>query len=182
MARIKGHNIRPFLKYYEPVSYNRDELFKDHLRSKRATNQEQIPIQLQIFGYNRKYELSLRRDKSVFTDDFKVLSDDTFVPMDISFVYSGKLKASELEWPDKALIPVFWRGLADHVKDALATRKIPATLEEPIAVSTRIDFRFNERRLERAQCRQRLRLAPSFAIPLESLVQASEPHEAMEVS
>ncbi|CAJ0937365.1 unnamed protein product [Ranitomeya imitator] len=92
MARIKGHNIRPFLKYYEPVSYNRDELFKDHLRSKRATNQEQIPIQLQIFGYNRKYELSLRRDKSVFTDDFKVLSDDTFVPMDISFVYSGKLK------------------------------------------------------------------------------------------
>ncbi|XP_069596718.1 disintegrin and metalloproteinase domain-containing protein 10-like isoform X1 [Ranitomeya imitator] len=107
---IKGHNIRPFLKYYEPVSYNRDELFKDHLRSKRATNQEQIPIQLQIFGYNRKYELSLRRDKSVFTDDFKVLSDDTFVPMDISFVYSGKLKDENDSFCHGSVIDGYFHG------------------------------------------------------------------------
>ncbi|CAJ0928188.1 unnamed protein product [Ranitomeya imitator] len=90
--------------------------------------------------------------------------------------------ASELEWSDKALIPIFWRGLADHIKDALATREIPATLEELITVSTRIDLRFNERRLERAQCRQRFRLAPTFAKPLESPVQASESHEALEVT
>ncbi|CAJ0945012.1 unnamed protein product [Ranitomeya imitator] len=90
--------------------------------------------------------------------------------------------ASELEWSDKTLIPVFWRGLADHVKDALATREIPATLEELIAISTRIDLRFHERRLERAQCRQRFRLAPTFAKPLESPIQASESHEALEVT
>ncbi|CAJ0937392.1 unnamed protein product [Ranitomeya imitator] len=98
------------------------------------------------------------------------------------FAVHFRTLASELEWPDKTLIPVFWRGLADHVKDALATREIPATLEELIAVSTRIDLRFNERRLERAQCRQRFRLAPTFAKPLESPVQASESHEALEVT
>ncbi|XP_069610819.1 zinc finger protein 721-like [Ranitomeya imitator] len=90
--------------------------------------------------------------------------------------------SSELEWPDKALIPVFWRGLADHGKYALATREIPATLEELIAISTCINLCFNERRLERAQCRQRFRLAPTFTKPLESLVQAAKSHGPMEVS
>ncbi|CAJ0967372.1 unnamed protein product [Ranitomeya imitator] len=55
--------------------------------------------------------------------------------------------ASELGWLDKALIVEFWRGLADDVKNALATREIPATLEELIAVSTRIDLRFNKQRV-----------------------------------
>ncbi|KAM3939980.1 disintegrin and metalloproteinase domain-containing protein 10-like [Leptodactylus fuscus] len=87
-----GYKIRPFLKYYETVLYNKDKLFKDHLRSKRATNQEESPIQLDICGYNRKFELILWRDRSVFTDDFKVISDDVSVPMDITFVYSGILK------------------------------------------------------------------------------------------
>ncbi|CAJ0959965.1 unnamed protein product [Ranitomeya imitator] len=93
------------------------------------------------------------------------------------FAVHFRTLASELEWSDKALIPIFWRGLADHVKDALATREIPATLEELITLSTRIDLRFHERRLERAQCRQRFRLAPTFAKPLESPDQAPEPHE-----
>ncbi|XP_066460664.1 disintegrin and metalloproteinase domain-containing protein 10-like isoform X2 [Eleutherodactylus coqui] len=92
LIECSGDKIRPFLKYYETVAYNRDELYKDHLRSKRATLQEQRPIQLAIFGYNRTFELMLSRDRSVFTDDFKVISDDATVPMDLSFVYSGKLK------------------------------------------------------------------------------------------
>ncbi|KAG8594357.1 hypothetical protein GDO81_001161 [Engystomops pustulosus] len=87
-----GDKIRPFLTYYETVSYNRDQLFKDHQRSKRATNQVQSTVQIEIFGYNRNFELMLRRDRSVFTDDFKVMSDDTSIPIDISFVYSGILK------------------------------------------------------------------------------------------
>ncbi|CAJ0945806.1 unnamed protein product [Ranitomeya imitator] len=98
------------------------------------------------------------------------------------FAVQFRTLASELNWSDKALIPIFWRGLADHVKDALATREVPATLEELITVSTRIDLRFNERRLERAQCRQRFRLAPTFAKPLESPVLVPESHEAREVS
>ncbi|KAM4052680.1 disintegrin and metalloproteinase domain-containing protein 10-like isoform 2-T2 [Anomaloglossus baeobatrachus] len=105
-----GDIIRPFLKYYETISYNRDELFKDHLRLKRDTNQQLIPIQLQIFGYNRKYELILRRDKSVFTDDFKVLSDDTYIPMDISFVYSGKLKDEKDSFCHGSVINGYFHG------------------------------------------------------------------------
>ncbi|CAJ0919541.1 unnamed protein product [Ranitomeya imitator] len=98
------------------------------------------------------------------------------------FAVHFRILASELEWSDKALIPLFWRGLADNVKDALATREIPATLEELMAVSTHIDLRFNQRRLERAQCRQRFWLAPTFAKPLEFPVLVPESHEAMEVS
>ncbi|KAG9461039.1 hypothetical protein GDO78_018355 [Eleutherodactylus coqui] len=94
-SECSGDKIRPFLKYYETVAYNREELYKDHLRSKRATLQEQRPIQLAIFGYNRTFELMLSRDRSVFTDDFKVISDDATVPMDLSFVYSGKLKGKK---------------------------------------------------------------------------------------
>ncbi|CAJ0952770.1 unnamed protein product [Ranitomeya imitator] len=92
------------------------------------------------------------------------------------FAVQFRTLGSELKWPDKVLIPVFWKGLADHVKNALATREIPATLEQLISISTRIDLRFNERRLEWTQCRQRFRLAPTFSSPLESPVQASDSH------
>ncbi|XP_040273598.1 disintegrin and metalloproteinase domain-containing protein 10-like [Bufo bufo] len=105
-----GNKVRPFLKYYETASYNRDDIFKDHLRSKRATNQEQNPMQLEISGYNRKFEMMLGRDRSVFTDDFKVISDDTSIPMDISFLYSGKLKDEEDSLCHGSVIDGYFHG------------------------------------------------------------------------
>ncbi|XP_056429114.1 disintegrin and metalloproteinase domain-containing protein 10-like [Hyla sarda] len=105
-----GDKIRPFLKYYETVSYNKDELYKNHLRAKRATDLEQSPIEVEIFGYNRKFELMLRRDKSVFTDDFKVTSDKESLPMDISFVYSGKLKDEDDSFCHGSVIDGYFHG------------------------------------------------------------------------
>ncbi|KAG8594355.1 hypothetical protein GDO81_001161 [Engystomops pustulosus] len=105
-----GDKIRPFLTYYETVSYNRDQLFKDHQRSKRATNQVQSTVQIEIFGYNRNFELMLRRDRSVFTDDFKVMSDDTSIPIDISFVYSGILKDEGESFCHGSVIDGYFHG------------------------------------------------------------------------
>ncbi|XP_063770792.1 disintegrin and metalloproteinase domain-containing protein 10-like [Pseudophryne corroboree] len=83
---------RPFLKYYETLSYDRDRLLQHHQRSKRATNEEERIIYLELFAYNRKFELMLRRDKNVFAADFEVISENGPLPMDISFLYTGKLR------------------------------------------------------------------------------------------
>ncbi|XP_075060830.1 disintegrin and metalloproteinase domain-containing protein 10-like isoform X2 [Mixophyes fleayi] len=86
------HKTRPFLKYYESLSYDRDALLHHHQRSKRAATEEESLIPLDLFAYKRKFELMLRRDGSVFASDFEVISDNRSVPTDISFLYTGKLK------------------------------------------------------------------------------------------
>ncbi|CAJ0940522.1 unnamed protein product [Ranitomeya imitator] len=60
---------------------------------------------------------------------FSLLSMPRGSPMVSQFAVKFRTLASELELPEQVLILVFWKGLADHVKDALATREIPATLE-----------------------------------------------------
>ncbi|XP_073425377.1 uncharacterized protein [Dendrobates tinctorius] len=90
--------------------------------------------------------------------------------------------ASELEWSDKAPIPVFWRGLAEHVKDALSTKEGPASLEELIAISTRIDLRFSEHVRERAQSKRKVTPTPNFFEPLELPEPEVPPPEPIEVS
>ncbi|KAM4807848.1 disintegrin and metalloproteinase domain-containing protein 10-like [Rhinophrynus dorsalis] len=84
--------IRPFLKYYEHLSYDNVALHQNHQRAKRATKEYEKTVPLKIFAYKRNFELMLRRDRSVFASDFEVLSNDKSLPMDISFVYSGALK------------------------------------------------------------------------------------------
>ncbi|KAM4709405.1 disintegrin and metalloproteinase domain-containing protein 10-like [Discoglossus pictus] len=84
--------IRPFLKYCELLAYDNEALHHNHQRAKRATEEEEMMIYLELFAYNRKFDLMLKPDTSIFADDFEVVSNDTTVLMDISFIYSGKLR------------------------------------------------------------------------------------------
>ncbi|XP_063313372.1 disintegrin and metalloproteinase domain-containing protein 10-like [Pelobates fuscus] len=83
---------RPFLKYYETISYDNNALHQHHQRLKRATNEEERLIPLELFAYQRKFELILRRDAGIFADDFEVVSGTRSVPTDISFIYNGELR------------------------------------------------------------------------------------------
>lgn len=91
--------------------------------------------------------------------------------------------ASELAWNNEALVATFWEGLAGRIKDELAGRDLPTTLDDLISLATRIDIRFAERQRESQRSRlterpRRVpRLAPTFQKPLlpSSSVSQEEP-------
>ncbi|XP_072263072.1 disintegrin and metalloproteinase domain-containing protein 10-like [Pyxicephalus adspersus] len=88
---IASDSSRPFLKHYETLSYDRTKLLQSHQRSKRASNEEKT-LTLHLAAYSRKFALILKRDTSAFADDFTVMSHDQPLPVDISFLYTGKLR------------------------------------------------------------------------------------------
>jgi len=57
--------------------------------------------------------------------------------------------ASLLAWPDPPLIPIYYQGLKDEVKDELVRVDRPEILQDFITLTLRIDQRLQERRLER---------------------------------
>ncbi|KAM8961154.1 disintegrin and metalloproteinase domain-containing protein 10-like [Pelodytes ibericus] len=88
---INFEKKRSFLKYYETLAYDSDALLQNHQRSKRATSEEEALIPLELSAYKRKFALMLKRDANAFADDFDLVSNARSIPMDVSFIYSGKL-------------------------------------------------------------------------------------------
>ena len=60
-----------------------------------------------------------------------------------------RLAAAESGWNDQSLRSTFRRGLSEGVKDQLATREEPPSLDELIALAIRIDGRIRKRRRKR---------------------------------
>lgn len=55
------------------------------------------------------------------------------------------------DWNMKAVIDAFYHSLADYIKDELVSYDLPSTLDEAIALVTRIDRRIQTRRRERGR-------------------------------
>lgn len=70
-------------------------------------------------------------------------------------------------WNDDSLQGAFYAGLHDDIKDELATREETSTLDQTIALATRIDNRIRERRRERHQRTEgpRVPIATRGALP-----------------
>ncbi|KAI5086034.1 nephrocystin-4-like, partial [Silurus meridionalis] len=71
--------------------------------------------------------------------------------------------ATDSGWNPTALYDAFYRGLATEVKDELAARELPSSLDGLIALATRIDRRLQERRVEHTHRRSdRHRSPPQY--------------------
>ena len=93
-----------------------------------------------------------------------------------------RTRASQCDWQPSALCDVFLHGLAPYMKDELAVRETPPTLDKVIELATRIDVRIRERRRERL-CEGRVQ-SPTFR-PREFQAPAEATHpdetEAMQL-
>ena len=87
-----------------------------------------------------------------------------------------RTRASQCDWHPSGLCDVFRHGLAPYMKDELAIRKTPPTLDRVIELATHIDVRIRERWRERL-CEGRVQ-SPTFR-PREfrALAEASHPDE-----
>ncbi|XP_038627698.1 disintegrin and metalloproteinase domain-containing protein 10-like [Tachyglossus aculeatus] len=88
--------FRPFVRHYEPVTYDPAALEKAVHRARRAADGDEEPIQLEFPAYQRVFRLSLRRNREALSDDFELISMGTTEPFDASFLYSGELRDREL--------------------------------------------------------------------------------------
>ncbi|XP_075200044.1 extracellular calcium-sensing receptor-like [Anomaloglossus baeobatrachus] len=70
--------------------------------------------------------------------------------------------SSKLGWNNEALVATFWEGLSGRIKEELAGRDIPSSLEDLISLATRIDLRLLEHTREVTQERRTSRLAATF--------------------
>ncbi|XP_068122145.1 disintegrin and metalloproteinase domain-containing protein 10-like [Hyperolius riggenbachi] len=100
---------RPFLKYYESLSYNKSELLLSHQRWRREAEEDRV-ITLDLIAYNRNFSLMLERDRSTFVEDFMVVSDDKPVATDLSFIYKGRLADDEDSFCHGSIINGYFHG------------------------------------------------------------------------
>ncbi|XP_075719847.1 protein unc-93 homolog A-like [Rhinoderma darwinii] len=74
--------------------------------------------------------------------------------------------AAELIWNNEALVATFWQFLFSNIKDELAARDLPSTLNKLILLATRSDMRIQEWSQEIHRVRRLPRLAPTLQQPL----------------
>ncbi|KAM4629073.1 disintegrin and metalloproteinase domain-containing protein 10 [Polymixia lowei] len=84
--------ISPYIRHYEGLSYNREDLHRSHQRARRSTQSQGHTLQLDFTAFHRTFRLHLRRDTTGFSEDFQVVGENGPTATDLSHVYSGTLE------------------------------------------------------------------------------------------
>ncbi|XP_035509546.1 disintegrin and metalloproteinase domain-containing protein 10 [Morone saxatilis] len=94
MINIEGavSGISPYIKHYERLSYDREDLHRKHLRARRATRPQEYTLQLDFTAFHRTFRLHLKRNAAVFSENFTVVSENGSMSADLSHIYSGILE------------------------------------------------------------------------------------------
>ncbi|KAM3876048.1 disintegrin and metalloproteinase domain-containing protein 10 [Diretmus argenteus] len=84
--------ISPYIRHYEGLSYDREDLHRRHLRARRATQPQDHMLQLDFTAFHRTFRLRLRRNAAEFSENFKLVSENIPTAADLSHLYSGTLE------------------------------------------------------------------------------------------
>ncbi|KAL4658865.1 disintegrin and metalloproteinase domain-containing protein 10-like [Arapaima gigas] len=87
--------ISPFIRHFEELSYDREEVHRQHERSRRETHPQSHVLKLDFKAFYRTFHLRLKRDTTGFSDTFKVHIKNTSRAGDLSHIYSGHLEGEE---------------------------------------------------------------------------------------
>ncbi|XP_028260494.1 disintegrin and metalloproteinase domain-containing protein 10 isoform X2 [Parambassis ranga] len=83
--------ISPYIKHYECLSYDRENLHRKHLRARRATQPQDHTLHLDFTAFHRTFHLLLRQNTEVFSENLTVVSENGSMSVDLSHLYSGTL-------------------------------------------------------------------------------------------
>ncbi|XP_034387667.1 disintegrin and metalloproteinase domain-containing protein 10 [Cyclopterus lumpus] len=92
--RITGavSGISPYIKHWEGLSYDREDLHRKHLRARRASHPHEHTLQLDLTAFHRTFRLHLKRNAAAFSKNVMVISENGSTLADLSHIYSGTLK------------------------------------------------------------------------------------------
>ncbi|XP_064595727.1 LOW QUALITY PROTEIN: disintegrin and metalloproteinase domain-containing protein 10-like [Liolophura sinensis] len=96
-----------YVRHYEPLHYDRDDMHGKHLRAKRSSDQT---LHLEFKALGKKFKLRLQPDRTLFTSDHVMEFNGKATPVDTSFIYSGYLADEPKSWVHGAVINGTFRG------------------------------------------------------------------------
>ncbi|XP_047442219.1 disintegrin and metalloproteinase domain-containing protein 10 [Mugil cephalus] len=85
-------SISPYIKHYEGLSYDTEDLHRKHMRARRAIQPHEYSLHLDFTAFHRTFRLLLRQDAAVFSEKFKVISENGSMSPDLSHIYTGTLE------------------------------------------------------------------------------------------
>ncbi|XP_066523268.1 disintegrin and metalloproteinase domain-containing protein 10-like [Hoplias malabaricus] len=86
-----GNPLNKYIRHYEGLSYDTDLVHSNHQRAKRALNHEDRFLHLEFHAHGRHFNLRMRRDTKLFTEDFKLEVSGEEISYDTSHIYTGEL-------------------------------------------------------------------------------------------
>ncbi|XP_029939829.1 disintegrin and metalloproteinase domain-containing protein 10 [Salarias fasciatus] len=90
------NSISPYIRYYEGLSYNKEDLHRKHLRAKRAARPQEYTLHLDFTAFHRNFHLLLRQSTAAFSEQFTVVSEEGSRSVDLSHIYSGTLQGEKV--------------------------------------------------------------------------------------
>ncbi|KAM9493089.1 disintegrin and metalloproteinase domain-containing protein 10 [Clarias gariepinus] len=85
------NRLHKYIRHYEGLSYDTNDLHSKHQRAKRALSHEDKFVHLEFHAHGRHFNLRMKRDTSLFSPDLKVEISGKETPVDTSHIYSGEL-------------------------------------------------------------------------------------------
>lgn len=87
-----ARRLNRFVRHYEPLIYNHNDVHERHVRSKRSPFDRDAALHLKFHSHNRHFHLRIKRDTSVFSNELVIESHDKKpLDVDLSHIYSGHL-------------------------------------------------------------------------------------------
>ncbi|XP_013869658.1 disintegrin and metalloproteinase domain-containing protein 10 [Austrofundulus limnaeus] len=95
--RITGctSSISPYIKHYEVLSYNREDLHRKHIKARRSAQHRDYTLDLDFTAFHRSFRLLLRQDSEAFSKEFTVIKESGPMSFDLSHLYSGTLDGED---------------------------------------------------------------------------------------
>lgn len=87
--------LSPYIRHYDGLSYDRQDLHGRHLRAKRSALLQGSSLHLDFVAFQRPFRLRLRRDAEIFSQNFTVINESGSTTADLSHIYSGVLEGEE---------------------------------------------------------------------------------------
>ncbi|XP_062845480.1 disintegrin and metalloproteinase domain-containing protein 10 isoform X2 [Trichomycterus rosablanca] len=85
------NRLNKYIRHYEGLSYDTDDLHSKHQRAKRALSNEDRFLHLEFHAHGRHFNLRMKRDTALFAPDLKVEVSGEELQYDTSHIYSGEL-------------------------------------------------------------------------------------------
>ncbi|XP_058808923.1 disintegrin and metalloproteinase domain-containing protein 10 isoform X2 [Phymastichus coffea] len=87
-----ARRLNEYIRHYEPLTYDAEEVYRSHVRSKRSASAGPGQLTLRFRAHGRDFRLRLKRDLQTFASDLRVVGpSDQPEDLDTSHVYQGHL-------------------------------------------------------------------------------------------
>ncbi|XP_069784530.1 disintegrin and metalloproteinase domain-containing protein 10 isoform X8 [Narcine bancroftii] len=104
------------LRRFEGLCYDRDHVREQQRRARRSVPSQEPPVQLHLSAHRRQFHLQLKRDASMFAEDFNIETKSGQEYGELSHIYSGELRDENSSYCHGSIIDGRFEGFIQTQK------------------------------------------------------------------